>query len=153
MNAYRKINIHHVSARCILLLLFSIFLNACGAPTRTHFPDHNAMNQSLAIPVKNFITATNNHDTKAYLAQFTSDADITDWGHHYQGAKGLLDWNTTDNIGVNATMKVISVNAIERDGLSGQAVQINVKSDKFNGCGLIQFYLEGNLIRRIVIEP
>ncbi|VFS88296.1 Uncharacterised protein [Raoultella planticola] len=74
-------------------------------------------------------------------------------GHHYQGAKGLLDWNTTDNIGVNATMKVISVNAIERDGLSGQAVQINVKSDKFNGCGLIQFYLEGNLIRRIVIEP
>ncbi|HFP9381493.1 TPA: hypothetical protein ACHOY5_000004 [Raoultella planticola] len=111
------------------------------------------MNQSLAIPVKNFITATNNHDTKAYLAQFTSDAEITDWGHHYQRAKGLLDWNTTDNIGVNATMKVISVNAIERDGLSGQAVQINVKSDKFNGCGLIQFYLEGNLIRRIVIEP
>ncbi|HFZ1611493.1 TPA: nuclear transport factor 2 family protein [Raoultella planticola] len=49
------------------------------------------MNQSLAIPVKNFITATNNHDTKAYLAQFTSDAEITDWGHHYQGAKGLLD--------------------------------------------------------------
>ena len=111
------------------------------------------MNQSLAIPVKNCITATNNHDTKAYLAQFTSDADITDWGHHYQGAKGLLDWNTTDNIGVNATMKVISVNAIERDGLSGQAVQINVKSDKFNGWDSFSSTLKVTLFVESLLNP
>jgi len=144
---------HYVSTRCILALLCTMFLNACGYNTRTHFLDNNPMNQSLAIPVKNFIAATNNHDTKTYLAQFTSDADLTDWGHYYQGEKGLLDWNATDNIGVNATMKIISFSAVERDGLSGQAVQVNVKSDKFNGRGLIQFYLEGDLIRRIVIEP
>ncbi|QHB33079.1 nuclear transport factor 2 family protein [Yersinia canariae] len=111
------------------------------------------MNLPLAIPVKNFINATNSHDTTAYLAQFTPDADITDWGHYYQGEKGLLAWNATDNIGVNARMHIISVIAVERDGLSGQAVMMDVKSDKFTGHGLIQFYTEGDLIRRIVIEP
>ncbi len=128
-------------------------LSACGTGAEPTLQDKSMMKVTLATPIENFITATNNHDTDAFLAQFAADADITDWGHHYQGKTGVLAWNTTDNIGANASMEVISVKSVQREGLAGQAVTVNVKSRKFTGRGLIQFYLQGDLIQRIIIEP
>ncbi len=111
------------------------------------------MATDLATPIKNFIDATNRHDTDTFITQFTPDAELTDWGHRYTGKQELLDWNASDNIGVNARMEFVSAKTISRGGLAGQAVTVKVKSGKFNGNGLIQFYLQDGHIHRIFIEP
>lgn len=138
-----------------LFTLMCLLLCACMASSHSHSyqPGKNVMATDLALSIKNFIDATNRHDTHAFITQFTPDAELTDWGHHYIGKQGLLDWNATDNIGVNARMEFVSAKAISRDGLTGQAVTVKVKSRHFNGTGLIQFYLQDGQIHRIFIEP
>lgn len=97
-----------LTTRRWLAPLCLFLLSACGTGVDITIPDRDMMKVTLATPIENFITATNNHNTSTYLAQFTADADITDWGHHYQGKSGLLAWNANDNIGANASIKIIS---------------------------------------------
>jgi ketosteroid isomerase-like protein len=53
----------------------------------------------VATPVRRMIDATNRGDTEAFIASFTDDAYLVDWGREFHGHEGVARWNETDNIG------------------------------------------------------
>jgi|GEM_PF-242829 len=139
--------------RNILLACSLLLIICCTDDSQAYTLGNTVMITNIATPIKNAIAATNQGDTDAFIRQFTDDAELTDWGRHFAGRSGILRWNKTDNIGVNASMEVISAKEVTRDGLKGQAVTVNVKSHNFTGTGLIQFYLQNDHIYRVFIEP
>jgi hypothetical protein len=54
----------------------------------------------LPAAIADFIEATNRGDSDAFVAAFTQDAYLTDWGRDFHGHDGVRAWNRTDNIGV-----------------------------------------------------
>lgn len=103
---------------------------------------------TLKAPIAAMLDATNRADTAAFLAAFTADAQITDWGRHYHGHKGIAQWNKTDNIGVQSHLAVLKVKTIP----NGQAVTVSVSGNGHNGEGVLQFTVEGDKISRLLIE-
>lgn len=103
---------------------------------------------SLPGPIQRFVDATNRGDTEAFLACFTPNATLSDWGRQFHGRDGIASWNETDNIGVKARMEVLRAKSTAR----GHEVTVKVASGNFNGEGLIVFALEGDHIALVAIE-
>ncbi len=53
----------------------------------------------LPAPVQAFIDTTNAGDSEAFVAVFTDDAHLEDWGRVFRGHDGARSWNASDNIG------------------------------------------------------
>jgi hypothetical protein len=94
------------------------------------------------------IDATNAEDTVAFVASFTADAFLSDWGREFHGHEGVARWNETDNIGVHARFTATAV----RDEGSEHVVTLKVTGDGYNGTGDIRFKTVGDLISRMVIS-
>src|SRR3546814_14648081 len=62
---------------------------------------------SLPAPIAAFIEATNAGDTDAFLAAFTEDAVVSDWGRVYRGRDAIADWDRTDNIGQRSRFDLV----------------------------------------------
>ncbi|WP_211089323.1 MULTISPECIES: nuclear transport factor 2 family protein [Lactobacillaceae] len=54
---------------------------------------------TLPAAIATFISATNAADSDQFVAQFTTDAVLNDWGTEYHGPTEIAKWNQTDNIG------------------------------------------------------
>ena len=102
----------------------------------------------LAAPIARMIEATNNADSRAFIACFTDDAYIVDWGREFHGHEGVAAWNRSDNIGKRAHFVA--------EGVSGddvnQVVTLVVSGGGFNGTSDIEFELRGDLISRLIIS-
>ena len=61
----------------------------------------------LPIAIRNFIEATNRADSDAFVAVFTEDAYLNDWGREFHGHDGVRAWNRTDNIGVRSHFEFV----------------------------------------------
>ena len=94
-----------------------------------------------------FFEATNTTDRARFLAAFSDDAVLDDWGHQYVGRDAIRGWNETDNMGVSSHFDVLG-HKIE-DG--AYVVSIEVRGDGYNGGGAMTFRLDGDLISRIDI--
>ena len=57
--------------------------------------------------VQDFIEATNRGDSAAFVAAFTEDAYLNDWGREFHGHDGVRSWNRTDNIGVRSHFEFV----------------------------------------------
>ncbi|MEW2289475.1 nuclear transport factor 2 family protein [Streptomyces sp. NPDC047841] len=55
-----------------------------------------------------FIDATNRGDSEAFVAAFTEDAHLYDYGREFQGRDRVRDWNRTDNIGAQAHFDLVT---------------------------------------------
>jgi hypothetical protein len=62
----------------------------------------------LPAAIQNFIEATNRGDSGAFVAAFTEDAYLNDWGREFLGHEGVRAWNRTDNIGVRSHFELVS---------------------------------------------
>ena len=101
----------------------------------------------VPAPIRRMVDASNAGDTPAFLACFTPDAFLSDWGRDFTGRDGLADWNATDNIGVNSHLEVVAA------APDGAAWQVTVAvSGGFDGEGTMTFTLAGDLISRLVIS-
>ena len=49
----------------------------------------------LPAAIQNFIEATNRGDSDAFVAAFTQDAYLNDWGREFHGHQGVRAWNRT----------------------------------------------------------
>lgn len=98
-------------------------------------------------PIRQFVEATNEGDTEAFLRTFTADAVLIDWGRRFRGRKQIAEWNASDNIGVQSNLRVISIAPAE----GTYRVRIAVTGEGFNGEGDMTFTLEGDLISSLVI--
>jgi ketosteroid isomerase-like protein len=101
----------------------------------------------LPQAVADFFDATNAVDRERFLAAFTDDAVIDDWGHVYAGQDAIAGWNETDNMGVSSHIDVTGFE--ERD--EAYVVSIQVAGDGYNGGGSMTFTLDDGLISRVVI--
>jgi hypothetical protein len=103
----------------------------------------------VPAPVQRMIDATNAGDSDAFVAAFTPDAYLEDWGRGFHGHDGIRSWDTTDNIGRKAHFET---DGAERDG-DDWVVAFVVTGGGFNGTSDIRFTLDGDRISRMVITP
>lgn len=99
--------------------------------------------------IQAFIEATNAGDTEAFVAAFTSDARLDDWGRVFTGHDGIRDWNRTDNIGVQAHFELLDVRA--GVGPDTYVVTLRVSGNGYNGTGPMTFRLRDGLIADLKI--
>ena len=100
--------------------------------------------------IRTFIDATNASASEAFVAAFTTDAYLNDWGREFHGHAGVRDWNQTDNIGVRAHFDVVGVEPGETP--DSHIVTVTVKGDGYNGTGPLRFELRDGLIARLTIN-
>jgi ketosteroid isomerase-like protein len=99
--------------------------------------------------VQRMIDATNAGDRRAFVAAFTEDALLEDWGRRFHGHDGVASWDRTDNIGKNTRFEA---RGTRREG-DTYVVTLDVTGDGYNGTSDIAFEVEGDRIRSMVIEP
>ncbi len=62
----------------------------------------------LPAAVQAFVDATNAGDSDAFVAAFTPDAVLDDWGRTFTGHDGVARWDVTDNIGKRSHFEAVS---------------------------------------------
>ena len=102
----------------------------------------------LAAPIARMVEATNAGDTAGFLAAFSDDAYLEDWGRGFHGKAGAASWNETDNIGKRSHFEVLG----QRDEGDTQVVTIKVTGGGYNGTGDIVFTVAGDHITRMIIS-
>jgi ketosteroid isomerase-like protein len=109
------------------------------------------MTEPLPAPIRAVVDATNAGDTEAFVAAFTDDAVINDWGREFTGHDGARSWDSTDNIGVHAHFDVEDV--VPGPGQDEYTVTLTVTSERFNGTGPVRFTVRDGLVSALRIDP
>lgn len=104
----------------------------------------------LPQPVQRFVDAINDGDTDAFVAAFTDDGSVDDWGRVLRGRDGVRSWADTDAIGAGAQMTVLSW-AVDEDGVV--SIRFGWRSRVFNGESDGIFVLDGDRIASFRIPP
>jgi hypothetical protein len=100
-------------------------------------------------PVQRFVDAINQADTEAFVAVFSSDGYVDDWGRVLSGHDGIRSWAGSDAIGMGAQMTILSCQV---DG-SRVTTRFSWSSDRFNGESAGIFVLDGDRIASFTIPP
>lgn len=104
---------------------------------------------TLPAPIGGFVRAINTANTSAFVALFTSDGVISDWGTEYRGADGIRSWAASDAIGAGARMTVL---AATTDG-DVTTVRFDWVSRVFTGQSDGIFTIAAGMISSFVIPP
>ena len=99
-------------------------------------------------PVARLLTAANDHDTDAFLASFTDDGVVDDWGREFAGADAIRGWSDKEFIGVGV---VLTVTDVTTDG-DVTTVAANVGGSGFNGPSHFMFAVRDGLVSRMTIR-
>ena len=105
----------------------------------------------IPAPISAFIDATNAGDSDAFVAAFTEDGSLDDWGRVAQGHAGIREWDRTDNIGKQSHFELVDI--AEEAAPDTYLVHLAVTGDGFNGTSPFRFTLRGSLIQSVVIIP
>ena len=103
------------------------------------------MTFELPPPVARLIDAANANDTDAFLACFTADATVDDWGREFAGPSAVREWSDREFIGVRVRMDVTGV---EQDA-GATTVAAGVGGDGFNGPSHFTFVTAGDKVTRM----
>ena len=107
------------------------------------------MTVSLPDPIRAFVETTNAGDSDAFVATFTEDARLEDWGRVFTGQEGVRSWDGTDNIGKQSHFDVVSCEpAAEPDTY---VVTLKVTGNGYNGTGPMTFRLRQGRIAELTI--
>ncbi|MFE0820686.1 nuclear transport factor 2 family protein [Streptomyces sp. NPDC058847] len=103
----------------------------------------------MPTSIRVFFDATNSGDSESFVAAFTDDALLNDWGREYVGHGGIREWDHTDNIGVRSRLELLAFEpAREPDTY---AVTLRVTGNGYNGTGSMVFRLRDGLIEDLRI--
>ena len=108
------------------------------------------MSIELPAAIRVFIDATNRGDSDAFVAAFTPDAHLDDWGRGFDGHTGIRAWDRSDNIGKRSHFEL--VDAAAGDTPDSYLVTLTVSGDGYNGTGPMRFQLSDGLIARLLIS-
>jgi hypothetical protein len=106
------------------------------------------MTDAPPAPVARLLQAANNHDTDAFLAGFTDDGVVDDWGREFAGADAIRGWSDKEFIGVDVTLEVLGVTT-EGDTTT---VSAQVGGRGFNGPSHFGFAIRGERVARMTIR-
>jgi hypothetical protein len=102
----------------------------------------------LPGPVAATLEAANANDTAAFLACFTPEGVVDDWGREFRGPDAIREWSDREFIGVHVSLDVTDVEQ------AGEATTITatVGGDGFNGPSHFTFDVEGDRVSRMTIR-
>jgi hypothetical protein len=109
------------------------------------------MADDVPAAIQSFIDATNSGDSDAFVAAFTSDAHLDDWGRGFDGHDGVRSWDGTDNIGVQSHFELLDLTSGPDDG--EYVVTLRVTGNGYNGTGPMVFRIRDGLIADLRIGP
>ena len=99
-------------------------------------------------PVARAIEAANAGDTEAFLACFTADAVVDDWGREFRGPDEIRGWSDREFIAVHVSLDVTGVE--QQDGAT--TVTATVGGEGFNGPSHFTFDVAGDRVARMTIR-
>jgi hypothetical protein len=102
----------------------------------------------LPGPVSAALAAANAHDTDAFLATFTADGVVDDWGREFRGPAEITGWSDKEFIGVDVSL---AVEEVEMGG-DDTTVTAQVGGKGFNGPSHFTFRVAGDRVARMTIR-
>lgn len=103
----------------------------------------------VPAPVAAFVDSINTADTDAFVALFTPDGHVDDWGTPYRGHDGVRRWAGSDAIGAGARMTLLSATT-EGDTTT---VRFDWRSTVFTGQSTGIFVTRGDRLVSFTIPP
>jgi hypothetical protein len=110
--------------------------------------DDAAAMAELPAPVAAALDAANANDTDAFLAAFTADGVVDDWGREFRGPDAIRGWSDREFIGVQVALEVT---AVEQPG-DETVVSAQVGGNGFNGPSHFAFRVAGDRVARMTIR-
>ncbi|UOQ59447.1 nuclear transport factor 2 family protein [Leucobacter rhizosphaerae] len=104
---------------------------------------------TLPTPVQAVVDAINAADTDAFVAAFTEDGAVDDWGRVLRGRSGQRSWADTDAIGAGARITVLEADTV------GDVTEIRFtwESRVFNGESSAVVTVDGDHVSLFRIPP
>lgn len=93
--------------------------------------------------------AINASDTDAFVAAFTEDGVVNDWGRVLSGPQGIRSWADTDAIGQNAKITVLESQAAG----DVTTIRFDWQSNRFNGESTAHVTVRDGLVSEFRIPP
>jgi len=100
--------------------------------------------------IREFIDATNDADSERFVAAFTDDAYLNDWGREFRGHDGVRMWDRTDNIGKQSHFEFVDASAGSEPG--AWTVTVTVTGNGFNGTSPLAFVVRDGRIASLRIS-
>lgn len=107
--------------------------------------------ETVPVAVRGLIDTTNAADTEGFVALFTDEAHVEDYGRAFEGRPGAADWNQSDNIGRNAHFDYVGCEPDPKGGADAFVVTVDVSGDGFTGRSTLHVTVDGEKISRLVI--
>lgn len=106
------------------------------------------MADHLGPAVRTLIDSANAGDVDAFLAGFTTDGAVDDWGREFRGAERIRSWSDAEFIGKRVSLAVrnVAVRAAQTEVIA------DVGGDGFNGPSTFTFDVDGDRIARMTIR-
>ncbi|WP_375387637.1 nuclear transport factor 2 family protein [uncultured Amnibacterium sp.] len=110
-----------------------------------------SLSEAVPAAIRGFIDATNAGDSAAFVAGFTEDAFLSDWGREFVGHDGVAEWDRSDNIGKRSHFDLLAV----KPGVGDQqfVATVVVSGEGFTGTSDLEFTVRGDRVARLVIAP
>jgi SnoaL-like domain len=102
----------------------------------------------LPEPVARALAAANANDTEGFLACFTRDGVVDDWGREFRGPDEIRGWSDREFIGVRVSLDATGIE--ERDGAT--TVTATVGGEGFNGPSHFTFLVHLDRVTRMTIR-
>jgi hypothetical protein len=106
------------------------------------------VSSELPQQVQVILAAANRGDRAAFLAAFTADGVVDDWGREFRGAEEIGSWSDGEFIGVAVEL---TVEGVERRG-ERTVVTAQVGGHGFTGPSHFAFETDGDLVSRMTIR-
>ncbi|GII27021.1 nuclear transport factor 2 family protein [Planotetraspora mira] len=106
------------------------------------------MTYEIDPAVQALLDAANAGDLAAFLAGFTDDGVVDDWGREFRGASRITAWSDAEFIGKRVTLAVEGVKRFGDDTV----VAAQVGGDGFNGPSHFTFRVAGDRVSRMTIR-
>lgn len=107
------------------------------------------MSVSLPSEIQRVVDAINAADTEAFVAAFTEDGQVNDWGRILTGRDGVRSWSETDAIGQKAK---IDVTEATTDG-DVTKLTFDWSSNRFTGSSDAYVTVRDGLVAEFRIPP
>ena len=106
------------------------------------------MTNELDPAVRTLLEAANAGDLPAFLAGFTDDGVVDDWGREFRGAARITAWSDAEFIGKQVRL---DVEQVEHRG-ADTVITAQVGGNGFNGPSHFTFQVDGDRVARMTIR-
>jgi hypothetical protein len=106
------------------------------------------MTSKPPAPVQAVLDAVDRGDAAAFLACFTSDGVVDDWGREFHGSGEISGWSDKEFIGTQATLEITYVETSNDE----TTLTAQVGGNSFNGPSNFVFRVEGDRVSRMTIR-